>query len=197
MAGGEGAAWGREWGNPSQLVQSCCPFCQNGCLEGKKHCPNHSRENLQLPEKRVGGQEGLRNLSPGEPPLVPSPARSRLRAPSQVPGLSSGPGTQALHPGCPSPAPGQKKTPPGWSQDITVCQRVPHVAPVSLCRKGSRIKKRRRGGQFGGMVGGRSLPQHWAQGSGLWAGGLQDLGGVGPPVCRHEGEKGSQSLRSR
>lgn len=116
--------------------------------------------------------------APGSQRLVPSPAEP---SPGHLPG--SWPGLRPRNPGpspwTPKPCSGWKETQAGWSWDITLCKGIALVAPVSLRREGARIKKWRRGSDRLGDGWGSS--EHWVLGSGLWAGSLQELGGVGSP----------------
>ena len=80
----------------------------------KKHRPNHSRENLPLPEKRESvAKKDCKTPALGKRLLVPKPCRARLWAPSRVPAWPRGPEPRPLTPAVPALRRGHKKTQAG------------------------------------------------------------------------------------
>lgn len=103
------------------------------------------------------------------------PAEPRLRAPSGGPARPRGQGPGSLISEVPAPLQGQRRTPPGWSQDFTICKGIPRVASV-------------RGLDMGGGHGG-GLPYASACAS---SPGVRTVGGS--PVSNPQEKRGSQSL---
>lgn len=150
------------------------------CREGGRVKPARSKFESLFPEWLFRREKSLSKSQPRKPaiaretrsvarrdcatsalgswPAVPSPAEPRLRAPSGGPARPRGQGPGSLISEVPALLQGQRRTPPGWSQDFTICKGIPRVASV-------------RGLDMGGVTGGGRplpLPVHPVPGSGLW-----------------------------
>lgn len=167
------------------------------CREGGRVKPARSKFESLFPEWLFRREKSLSKSQPRKPaiaretrsvarrdcatsalgswPAVPSPAEPRLRAPSGGPARPRGQGPGSLISEVPAPLQGQRRTPPGWSQDFTICKGIPRVASV-------------RGLDMVGGSGG-APPSASACAS---SPGVRTVGGS--PVSNPQEKRGSQSL---
>lgn len=166
-----------------------------GLFRRGKHRPNHSRENLQLPGTRVGGQEGLRHRGPGEPAAGAKARRAQPGAPSRV----------LARPQASEPRPlavatrALLRTGRHTSSVVTGRPSLQRDSPVAFWepwQEGSENPEGEEGvGQVGGWLGQLSALDPMVRAVGRKSAGTGR--GWGAPVCGPREREGSHALHSR